>query len=60
MNVYKKTHSMCCMQEWVGNDEVLVGFMFQWELLVIVDMTEHKSLLSNSNVAMMSQSGGRT
>ena len=60
MNVYKKMHAICCMQEQARNDDVLVGFMFQWDLLVIVDMTEHKSLFSNSNVAVMSQSGGRT
>lgn len=47
------------MQKQAGSDDALVGFTFQWDFLVIVDMTEQLSVESNLIVAVMSQSGGR-
>lgn len=59
VNVYKKFDAMRCTQKQAVSDDVLFGFMFQWDFLVIVDMTEQRSVQSNMVVAVMSQSCGR-
>lgn len=33
---------MCCMQKQAGSDDASVGFMFHWDFLVIVDVTEQR------------------
>lgn len=59
VSVYKKFYAMCCRQKQAGSGDVLVGFMFQWDFLVIVDMTEQRSTESDFILTVMSQSGGR-